>query len=524
MKWLPLLALLLVIRPEPADADRARGDTIRAARMLGAWRYDEARELIEKLHTLRPKATETRYLRAELAFIDGEYEKALELIDGIGDKAVSGNVGSLRRLAASTAEATRDFVSVVSGDGHFVIEHARGDDEVIVGLASEVLEAAYREIGEDLGWYPKEKVRVEILGAPSDLAKVSTLTETEIETTGTIALCKYGKLMIVSPRATIYGYPWMDTLVHEYVHYVVSRKSHDRVPVWLHEGLAKFEQSRWRKKPDASLTPTDESLLASALESGRLITFDQMHPSMAKLPSARAAALAFAEVYTMVGFVHGNAGYAGLREVIDLQRQGRSARRAVAEVMNTRWPKLERAWRRHLKRLDLKSRAGAESRARARIHFRRGDDKGNTENVGIDAIASARARKHARLGGLLRARGMSAAAAAEYEKALAADPHDSFVAGKLSRTYLELRSFDKAADLAKPLVALDENDSTAATTLGLARLATGAVKEASAAFEIALRVNPFDPSVRCGLADAYRELGDQIREAREREACNKLRR
>ena len=41
---------------------------------------------------------------------------------------------------------------------------------------------------------------------------MSTLTEKEIETTGTIALCKYGKLMIVTPRATVFGYPWMDTL------------------------------------------------------------------------------------------------------------------------------------------------------------------------------------------------------------------------------------------------------------------------------------------------------------------------
>jgi tetratricopeptide (TPR) repeat protein len=517
-----VLAALVVLslRPELAIADRTRGDTIRAARMLGAWRYDEARELIGKLHRARPKATETRYLRAELAFVDGEYQRALELIDGIDDDAVSGNVGSLRRLAATTAEATRDLVSVETP--HFVIQYARGDDEVIVGLASEVLEAAYREIGADLDWHPANKVRVEILGDPSDLAKVSTLTETEIDTTGTIALCKYNKLMIVSPRATVYGYPWMDTLVHEYVHYVVSRKSHDRVPVWLHEGLAKFEQTRWRKKTDASLTPTDESLLASALKSGRLITFDQMHPSMAKLPSAQAAALAFAEVYTMVGFIHDAAGYEGLRAAIDKQREGRGARRAVAEVMNTRWPKLERAWRRHLRRLKLKSQAGAESRARARIHFRRGSS-GNTENVGVDAVASARARKHARLGGMLRARGMAAAAAAEYERALAADPDDAFVAGKLSRTYLQLRKHTKAAALAAPLLELDENDSTAATTLGLARLAAGEVEKAAAAFEIALRVNPFDPAVRCGLADAYAELGDKTRETRERAACTKLR-
>src|SRR5262249_3688795 len=122
-------------------------------------------------------------------------------------------------------------------------------DAVIADLAGEVLEAARDTIGDDLGWKPAGKIRVELLAKPSDLAKLSTLTETEIETTGTIALSKYEKLMVVSPRATILGYPWMDTLAHEYTHLVIAHVSHDTVPVWMHEGLARFEQTRWRAAP-----------------------------------------------------------------------------------------------------------------------------------------------------------------------------------------------------------------------------------------------------------------------------------
>ena len=84
-----------------------------------------------------------------------------------------------------------------------------------------MLDAAWQTIGDDLGLQPADPIRVEILGAPADLAKMSPLTEAEIETTGTIALSKYNKLMVVSPRATLFGYPWMDTLAHEYTHLVV---------------------------------------------------------------------------------------------------------------------------------------------------------------------------------------------------------------------------------------------------------------------------------------------------------------
>ena len=108
--------------------------------------------------------------------------------------------------------------------------------------------------------------------------------------------------MVVSPRATIFGYPWMDTLAHEYTHLVVSRLSHDTVPVWLQEGLTRLEQTRWRHPPELQLSATEQALLAAALRKGRLITFDEMHPSMAKLPSQEAAALAYAEVYTLVGW------------------------------------------------------------------------------------------------------------------------------------------------------------------------------------------------------------------------------
>src|SRR5262249_7576563 len=289
--------------------------------------------------------------------------------------------------------------------------------------AGEGLDAAWLAIGDDLGLKPADPIRVELLGAPSDLAKLSPLTETDIETTGTIALSKYNKLMGVSPRATIFGHPLVDTLAHEYTHLVVSRLAHDTVPVWLQEGLARLEQTRWRKAPELQLSTTEQALLSAALRKGRLITFDEMHPSMAKLPSQEAAALAYAEVYTLVGWMQSKIGYAGIRGALASQRDGKSARRAVAEAMSLTWSEVEKQWRAHLKPGARKARAGKP------IKFAKGGI--DSENVGVETV-NLRARKHARLGGMLRARGMLDAAVVEYEKALAVGP-DAFVSGKLAR-------------------------------------------------------------------------------------------
>src|SRR6185369_511005 len=341
-------------------------------------RLDDARALLADLEKRAPGTPEVKWLGAELAFQTGDYAGASKLLDKVPDAAVDGMVGQTRKLAASTLGVTETYVDARSPKGHFLIRHAPGPDAAIAGLAGEVLDAAWDAIGDDLGLRPADAIRVELVGAPADLAKLSPLTEADIETTGTIALSKYNKLMVVSPRATIFGYPWMDTLAHEYTHLVVSRISHDTVPVWLQEGLARFEQTRWRRPPEVQLSATEQAILAAALRKGRLITFDEMHPSMAKLPSQEAAALAYAEVYTLVGWMQSKIGYRGIRDALVAQRDGKSARRAVAEALGMPWTAVEREWRAHLRVSDSRARAGKP------IKFAKGGV--NSENVGLEQV------------------------------------------------------------------------------------------------------------------------------------------
>ncbi len=210
--------------------------------------------------------------------------------------------------------------------------------------------------------------------------------------------------------------------------------------------------------------------------------------------------------------MHGKVGFAGIRYLVGAQKDGKSARRAVADALGKSWTAVDKEWR-----TSLKGAADAKARAGRPIKFGKGGT--DSENVGLEAVNS-RARKFARIGGMLRARGMLDAAAAEYEKAIAVGP-DPFVSGKLARTLVELGKHERAIELATPLVAADGDDAVAAVTLGIARSARHEWPEAVAAYEQALRVSPFDPQTRCGLADAYSEIGDS-RSARERTACNEL--
>jgi tetratricopeptide (TPR) repeat protein len=513
--------LIAVLMLAGSTAEAKFGEIVRAARTLEEGRIEDARPLIQALVASSPDEPEVKFLSAHLAYLEGDYDGALKMLDAIGDAArVKSEVADLKQLVSRTRAVVKGFAQRESVGGHFVIFYPPGRDEVIVDWALEALEAARERIGADLGYLPPEKVRVEMVSRPRDLAQLSTLGERDIETSGTIALCKYNKLMVVSPRATIFGYPWMDTLAHEYTHFILTRATADRTPIWLHEGLAKFQEVRWRGEPgEGGLGRSLEHLLAAALRRHRLITFEQMHPSMALLPSQEAAATAFAEVYTIVAWMHKKVGYEGIRAILTKIRDGKSERRAIAEVMGGTFESVEVAWKRHLRTLGLK--ADPQSRMH-RLRFGRGEI--DQENAGLEAVTEEKARKFARLGGLLRTRGRLAAAATEYEKARAAAPDDMFVGAKLARTYLELDQFQKAVDVAAPLSLKDPEDVGPQATLGAAYLRLGDAANAEKHLLMALRVSPFDPSVRCGLAESFSLKGDEARAAREQKACDLLRR
>ena len=519
MRGALLVTLAVAATPALGAKGATFGEYVKAARAVQEWRYEEARQLTAELKKNAPDAPETRFLLAQMAFLDGRYLEAKQILADLDDPSVRAVVDDLRPLVNATFETVKGHERRESE--HFVVDFPPGKDEVLVDLALEALEAAYREIGNDLGYRPPEKVRVEILARTTDLARVSTLTEKEIETSGTIALCKYGKLMVVSPRATLFGYPWLDTVAHEYTHYVVSRATGDRVPIWLHEGIAKFEESRWRAPAPAPLGRSHEGYLARALRKGRLITFEEMHPSMAKLPSQEAAATAFAEVHSLIAWLYGQVGYAGIRDILKRTKEGKSERRAVSEVMAKTWQDVEADWKKHLRGLKLVD--DLKSKRAGKIKFKKGAE--GEENLGLEEVKEERARKHARLGGLLRARGRHAAAALEYERALAiTGPDDAFVAGKLARTYLELGEAKKAIAVAEPLAAKDDEDAYPRATLGAAWLKLGEAAKAEQHLLAAVRISPFDPAVRCGLAEVYTSQNRADKADREQRACRVLQR
>ncbi len=507
MTGLPLLAVALVLAAGPADP--ARDSPLgRAIAALDDEDVPTAKALVEPELAAHPDDPATLTVAGVLCFHEQRYPEAVELLRKGG--LATGAIDYL-----TLAKAARDVtVSHARAEGeHFVVSYPKGKDEVLVPYILETLEAQRRALQEDLGWAAPGKVTVEILNDTRELARISTLTESEIKTSGTIALCKWNKLMVVSPKALLHGYDWLDTAAHEYTHHVVTARTHNNAPIWLQEGLAKFSETRWRG-PGGELSAWSAGLLDEALAKRALIPFAKMHPSMAKLPSQEAAALAFAEVAVAVEYLEKRGGRALMNRILDLVAEGVDAEPAVARALGVPFDAFMRDLERYMAKRP--SPGGKTDVAAEKLRFKGDAGHGGAHSEWAE-IPDPKAREYARLGELFRARGRWVPARVEYARAVARVGRGiAVLSARYAQAALETGHEEEAeAALAE---ALKKSPQHARLHLDLARVharrkAWGPAKEQLLA---ANATDPFDPEIHAGLATAEAALGNAERAAREK--------
>ncbi|RMG21628.1 MAG: hypothetical protein D6729_00410 [Deltaproteobacteria bacterium] len=522
-----VLALLAGATPANAsEVDRIEAEIKRAEQLFADWQYEEAIAIAEALYNEHPTLPPVQYLAGKAKFYRQDYQGAVDLLTrATAASPDAGRDDPFLRYARDTLRITRDYVSEQSE--HFELRVPPGPNEVLFPYGLEALEQAWQRIGDDFGLHPAHRIVVEAYSSAEDLSHASGLPVDAIKTSGTIAICKHNKLMFTTPKALLRGYEWLDTLAHEYVHYVVSVKSHNTVPIWLHEGLAKYEETRWRGKAGQALSPYAEKLLGQAIHGKRrFITFEEMHPSMALLPSQEHTALAFAEVFTAVEYlITERGGYPAIRRILELLRDGEDVPQAFAEVLGESFTAFQKGWRAWLKRRPMRMLAAAQAE---KLTFKT-DVKGKVAESAEDeqdassALEHPQAKRHAHLGELLRMRGRHLAAAVEYEKAYAAvGPRAPLLSNKLALTYMALKRWDRAEEVLKEALGPNPGFVTTHVHLGRLYLLTGRDDAAEAAFLRANRINPFDPEIHASLHAIYKKRGDSARAEREAKAFARL--
>jgi len=429
-------------------------------------------------------------------------------------------------IARGAQLALGDALTLRSDDGRVEAVFADPRDAILAPYLFDAMAAAYVTLGDAIGVHPDHPIRFEFYDEPGKLALVTPLTLDNIYTTGTVGICKYRRIMMITPRVMIYGYSWLDTAVHEYVHYLLTIRTKNAAPVWMQEGLAKLMETRWREPGQKQLSAPIRKLLHDAIEADELVTLEQMHPSVAMLPSQELAALAYAEAETMLGLLEEQRGSAGLAAMLDDVRGGVDAKQAFADAWGDSFPAFFEVWKRTMRARTAKP-TGPAAGAISRVAFRGEDDDRDADDPSLNGdvfshLGGGRARKHARLGVLLTLRGHQRAAVIEYEKARAVDRSvrdDPQLARRLGELYLEL---ERPAEALPLLILAGEHQPSSANLAaaeGRARRLTGDLDGAAAALNRAIQQNPFIPGIHCDLAELALEAGDQARADAERGSC-----
>lgn len=459
--------------------------------------YEQVSQALEK----DPLNLQILSLLAKIYFFQGKYGESLEVLNKITQRTpLDEQIEAFRNFVATLDELRRSFTEYESD--HFILRLDPKTDRILVDYALNTLEKAYEVIGKEFQYFPEEKVLVEIYPTAESFNIASSLSRRDIEVSGAIAITKFNKIVQASPWTLMRGYRWMDTLTHEYVHYVIVKTSHNNTPIWLHEGTAKYLEKLWRDIKGEYLTPFSEDLLARALDIDALIGFQQMEPSLVKLSSQEEVQLAFVEVASAVEYIITTGGPGVLAKIMDILKKGVPASVAVSKTLGKSYSEFEKGWKDFLKDKNLKRTPGLQGE-----NFKIKGPNPEEEAL-LEEIESFQAREQVKRGDDFRRIGRKQAAILEYQRALRSAPNSPFILNKLALTYMELGDLDKAKKQLEKALRSNPNYVTTYTNLGDIYLAQGDYEQAIKSYEESNQINPFNPAIHKNMGIAYYKLGN----------------
>ncbi len=414
------------------------------------------------------------YQRARLAVYVGDCDSSEAILTTLPESPESGRLLDLSRKCA---RATAGSVVVEDKERGVWVRVQDAEDEALVPLLAEVAQRARQTMIDDLGIALPLPIRIDLVRDLFSLASVSGLPLEAAETTGTVAVARWGRVTMLSPRAARLGYPWQDTLAHELTHLALSRGSRDYAPLWLQEGIAKREEVRWRAQRPHDDKRDPHTIARDALLTGRSIGIDRIGPSIAMLPSADDARISYAEVESFMDFwLNKNGRDAFTLLLLDLKGlSSREVDEAMISVTGFPLAYWIWAWQGQLRAMEPAKE----------------EERPDPEDGSGGVIQSVR------LGDLLADQGRVALAGEYFDRAVKGAPSTPGVRFRAAATQFSLGHSDAAA---RQLGTFDDVASLHGGWLGLlgrVQLSRSETALADGSFALAVAIDPFGQEAAC---------------------------
>lgn len=464
-----------------------------------------AQKVLESRLKKGDDSAQAAVLEGRVRFHEGNFRAAADAFDrALVTRPNDERTTRDRDLALATAEVAEGLIETThtSEYGEITVAHHPGADRVLVDGVIECLTLARERIAPLIGGVTPIPLRIEIYPTGTSFVIASGLPPEAVKTTGVIAISKWHRLLITSPRALGRGYGWQDTIVHEWIHLVVAWHTRDNAPVWLQEGIAKSLDTLWRM--DEYVMPVrSQSALAQGFRDNDFVTFEEMHPSMAFLPSADRTARAYAQVATMTDYLRQQKGEKALVDVLELVKDGKDAMDAVAEVYNGGdFDGFEADWLAYLAGLDLVQERLA---ALPVVLDGEGDEYDNDPTLaGREDLAG-----KARLGDLMAMRGHHEAALVYYEQASPeGEPPGPVLVQHTAEALIALGRLREAERLLKESLVFYDESAANHRLMAELMMEDGRKLNAREHFLHSASINPYDLTVHEALVALYEDAED----------------
>jgi hypothetical protein len=428
---------------------------------------------------------------ARLTLFQGNYDAAEALLRR-PDLAATEEGAELAYIAMGCARGMAATVLVRDEERGVEVRLQDDDDRALVPMLADVAVKVRAQLVKDLGVELPKPLRIDLVRDQFTLAAMTGLPEEAARTTGTVAVAKWGRVTMISPRATSRGYPWLDTLAHEMTHLALSRGTRDRAPLWLQEGVAKREETRWRDPQPLDDMPSVDAVAFAGMEKGLGRPIDKLGPSIAMLPTPEQAAVAFAEVQSFIRYWTKEVGDEGLPQLVLRLRDATNdadVDRAIQEVSGIDFSTWDKKWRAYL----------AQAPHDLPPELAPGGNVPHVEEV----------VKRVRLGQLLDARKHHEAAAIELSRAQMLIPTDASIRCYLGAALLAQGDREGAARWVDAHEDIHGHFGRWWSLHGLLH----PDKDAARAFSLGVSLDPLEPPVACEEKTAPDLPGDPIRAA-----------
>jgi hypothetical protein len=333
-----------VWEPAPARAGALDSHAARALELTSGLDFAEAHK---ELSLGNPDDPNIVIESGRLALYESDCDLALVLLNR-PDVARTEEGASLSDIARGCARVTA--ATVVDKDEAHAIEVRYQDesDRALTPLIVATVTAARDTLSRDLGVSWPKPTRITVVRDLISLSAMTGLPQKDAQTTGTVAVAKWGRVTLLSPRASRHGYSWRDTIAHELTHLAVTRMTVDRAPLWLQEGVAKREEIRWRDPGPFDDRPSPDAIVSKGIELKLDLPLDKLGPSIAMLPSADAAMVAFAEVTSFVHYMAEQSKPDMLPKLFAALRSGANSEHALQQATGATLKDWDAQWRTYL--------------------------------------------------------------------------------------------------------------------------------------------------------------------------------